>query len=160
MDGQKFLIDSRDKANLLNKFFQSVFSPTSTMHQTRTQSPSISEKLDSIQLTVGEVTVVLLGLDPNKACGPDNIPHTLLKKAAVEIAPSLCKLFNISLSLGVVPAQWKHANVFPVFKKDDPTLAGTIDQSRCFASFPKSWSNALPYSIICNPYSIIYSMAS
>ena len=66
---------------------------------------------------------VLLSLDPNKGCGPDNIPGFLLKNTAAEIAPSLCKIFNLSLSHGVVPVLWKRAIVTPVFKKDDPTLA-------------------------------------
>ena len=39
------------------------------------------------------------------------------------ITPSLTRLFNISLSLGVVPTKWKRANITPVFKKDDPTLS-------------------------------------
>jgi hypothetical protein len=39
------------------------------------------------------------------------------------IAPSLCHIYNLSLSQGVVPACWKLANVTPVFKKDDPTPA-------------------------------------
>ena len=41
---------------------------------------------------------------------------------ANEIAPSLCRLFNQSLSLGVVPSKRKFANVSPVYKKEDPTL--------------------------------------
>ena len=40
-----------------------------------------------------------------------------------KIPPSLCKIFNLSLSHAVVPVLWKRANVTPVFKKDDPTLA-------------------------------------
>ena len=53
---------------------------------------------------------------------PDGIPARILKELANEIAPSLCKLFNQSLSLGVVATKWKFANVTPVYKKDDPTL--------------------------------------
>ena len=33
------------------------------------------------------------------------------------------RLFNMSLSLGVVPINWKHANITAVFKKDDPSLS-------------------------------------
>ena len=65
----------------------------------------------------------LKNLDPKKACGPDGIPGMLLKTTAREIAPSPCRLFNMSLSLGSVPASWKRANVTPVFKKDNPSLA-------------------------------------
>jgi hypothetical protein len=39
------------------------------------------------------------------------------------IAPSLTRLFNMSLSLGVVPINWKRANITAVFKKDDPSLS-------------------------------------
>ena len=126
-DGHKLVTDSRDRANILNKFFSSVFNPASTASlPPSARSPSgIGEVLDSIELIVSEVREVLLSLDPKKACGPDNIPGSLLKNIniAAEIAPSLCKIFNLSLSHGVVPALWKRANVSSVFKKDDPTLA-------------------------------------
>ena len=110
-------------ANALNKFFHSVSNPReekSTMpYVTSTPSKDI---LSDIKLTEYEVIEVLRQLDPNKACGPDCIPSRLLLELADVIAPSLSDLFNMSLSLGVVPAQWKRANITPVFKKDDPTL--------------------------------------
>ena len=103
-----------------------MFNLASTASPTLSALPSsgVGEKLDSIELTASEVREVLLSLDPNKASGPDNIPGSLLKNTAAEIAPSLCKIFNLSLSHRVVPVLWKRANVTPVFKKDDPTLAG------------------------------------
>ncbi|XP_068697553.1 uncharacterized protein [Montipora foliosa] len=118
IDGHKLVTDIRDRANILNKFFSSVFNPTSTASPTLSAPPSsgVGEKLDSIELTASEVREVLLSLDPSKACGPDNIPGSLLKNTAAEIAPSLCKIFNLSLSHGVVPVLWKRANVTPVFK--------------------------------------------
>ena len=124
-DGHKLVTDIQDGANILNKFFSSVFNPASTASPTLSAPPfsGVREKLDSIELTASEVREVLLSLDPNKASGPDNIPGSLLKNTAAEIAPSLCKIFNLSLSHGVVPVLWKRANVTPVFKKDDPTLA-------------------------------------
>ena len=54
---------------------------------------------------------------------PDKIPARLLVEFACVIGPSLCELFNMSLVLGVVPCKWKEANITPVFKRDDPTLA-------------------------------------
>ena len=65
---------------------------------------------------------VLADIDENKAHGPDNIPGRLLKGTAPEIASSVCRLFNLSLSLGKFPDQWKLASVCPVYKSDDPTL--------------------------------------
>lgn len=52
----------------------------------------------------------------------DGIPSRLLINVADEIVPSLCKLLNLSLSLGIMPVNWKLANIMPVFKKDDPKL--------------------------------------
>ena len=122
---KKLVTDSRDSSNILNKFFSSVFNPASMASPPLSAllSSGVGEKLDSIELTISEVKEVLLSLDSNKARGPDNIPGSLLKNTAAEITPSLCKIFNLSLSHGVVPVLWKRANVTPVFKKDDPTLA-------------------------------------
>ncbi len=62
---------------------------------------------------------ILNSLDTNKATGPDEIPARLLKNTAAIVAPSLCKLFNKSLQHGIVPRDWKLANVVPVYKKND-----------------------------------------
>ena len=80
-DGHKLVTDSRDRGNILNTFFSSVFNPASTTSPPLSALPlsGVGEELDSIELTVSEVREVLLSLDPNKACGPDNIPGSLLK---------------------------------------------------------------------------------
>ncbi|CAB4018957.1 Hypothetical predicted protein, partial [Paramuricea clavata] len=122
-DNQSFITDSRDKANLLNSFFHSVFSPAQATTTTSNLPFSSDTALSNIQLTENEVFKALDGLDPSKACGPAGIPGKVLKMTANIIAPSLCYIYNLSLSQGVVPACWKLANVSPVFKKDDPTLA-------------------------------------
>ena len=63
---------------------------------------------------------MLEALDVRKATGPDKIPTKLLTKTISVIAPSLCKLFNKSLSAGgSFPQNWKEANVVPVFEKDE-----------------------------------------
>ena len=55
--------------------------------------------------------------------GPVFILGGLLKTTASEVAQSLFRIFNLSLSLGQVPANWKSANISPVFKKDDANLS-------------------------------------
>ena len=66
--------------------------------------------------------MLLSTLNPYKATGPDNLSGRILKECAIELAPSLTALFNLSLSSGNVPDLWKTANVTPVFKKGDPSL--------------------------------------
>ena len=62
---------------------------------------------------------VLLSLDITKASGPDKINPRLLKEGARELAPSLVRLFNISVTSCQIPAIWKLAHVIPIFKKGD-----------------------------------------
>ena len=65
------------------------------------------------------MTKQLEALDTSKAIGPDGIPTRILKDFARELAPSVTYLFNKSLLTGTVPAEWKLANIIPVFKKGD-----------------------------------------
>ena len=39
----------------------------------------------------------------------------------MELAPSLTRLFNYSLSCGTLPIDWKTANVVPIFKSGEQT---------------------------------------
>ena len=40
-----------------------------------------------------------------------------LRKLLSELITPLAKLFNLSLEEGVVPSEWKEANITPLFKK-------------------------------------------
>ncbi len=66
-----------------------------------------------------DVMNVLRTLDNNKAHGPDGIPARLLTETASQISSSLCELFYKSLRSGIVPFDWKLANVVPVYKRGD-----------------------------------------
>ena len=59
----------------------------------------------------------LSSLNPNKACGPDQIPPWFLKTFAADIAPILTNIFQDSIDSGTVPHRWKEADVGAVFKK-------------------------------------------
>ena len=50
---------------------------------------------------------VIKGPHPSKASGPDLINPWLLKEAVHQLKCSLYKLFNLSLSIGVLPSDWK-----------------------------------------------------
>ena len=53
----------------------------------------------------------------DKAPGDDGITPKFFKEAADEIAEPLTEIFNKSVSEGVVPQDWKIANVAAIFKK-------------------------------------------
>ena len=56
--------------------------------------------LPALLSLMDEVMECLSELDTTKACGPDKIPARLVKECSKQIAPSLCSLFNHSLSIG------------------------------------------------------------
>ena len=74
--------------------------------------------LVSVTLFIGLHGVVKL-LKPNKASGPDMMPNRV---SAIKIAPFLVMLFQASLDQGIVPKEWKHAYVSPIYKKGDRSL--------------------------------------
>ena len=100
-----------DIANLLNRYFYSVFQPSHSNNDEHTLSNSTddsitkSDVISNTTLTSEEVYYVLAALDENKATGPDKIPAKLLKICASSVCSSLCVLFNKSLSLGKLPCE-------------------------------------------------------
>lgn len=112
--------DPVNKANILNKQFESVFSPPqplSLKHLCSKLLTSPSTIMGNIHVTPDGVDKLLLGLSPHKASGPDEISPRILKVLHQELAPVLCHIFNLSLETGIVPKDWKKATVAPVFKK-------------------------------------------
>ena len=72
-----------------------------------------------------DVQRVCNGLSSQAAAGPDGIPAICLKKGGTTLFKILAKLYNLSLTTGVVPHQWKEAYITPIWKgkgspKDQP----------------------------------------
>ena len=75
--------------------------------------------MDSITISHRGVMNSINRLNEKKASVPDKIPIIILKRncETVETIPQC--IFQFSLNTGVVPADWKTANVVPIFKKRD-----------------------------------------
>ena len=122
----ELITDTIGKANALNSQFQSVFTqetPLTEDHKTPKLYPDISD----INFTTPGVLKLLQELDPSKACGPDMLAPTVLKELALTIAPALTDLFNRSYRSGVMPDDWRDANVVPAYKKGKKTRDNDIE---------------------------------
>ena len=75
--------------------------------------------LNSIQISISEVRVVRLDLDVTKAVGPDSLSPRVLRESADKLSPSLCGIFNKSLSSGILPSGFKEANIISTHKKEN-----------------------------------------
>jgi hypothetical protein len=70
-------------------------------------------------LSIEGVQKLLQKLNPQKACGPDQIPARILRDLADVIAPPLTLIFQKSLDEGNIPNDWRTANVTAIFKKGE-----------------------------------------
>ena len=73
----------------------------------------------SIVFSENIVLEKLQNLSINKFPGPDDINSRILVELAKSVAPSLSVLFQNSYDTGIVPSDWKRANITPIYKKDD-----------------------------------------
>ena len=115
--------DPVKKAKLINNQFDSVFSNPSPKINANFSENDRLPTLSQIKINSRGILKLLTSLDPNKAIGPDSVPVKFLKLCAYEIADIYQVLFQASLDQGVVPPDWKEANIMPLFKKGDKTLA-------------------------------------
>ena len=86
-------------------------------------STSLYPDMPDIQVTTPGVLKLLSQVDVRKSMGPDGISQWILKGTSHEVAPILTFIFNQSLSSGVVPQDWRLANIFALHKKGPKDLA-------------------------------------
>ena len=87
-------------------------------------SPSSVSYPEELLCTESGVYDLVASLDVSKASGQDGISARMLKATACSIAPSLTKLFNLSLQSSTIPSVWKKSLVVPIPKNSemkDPT---------------------------------------
>ena len=136
--------DTKTKANLFNEQFNSVFTPKDPLSLSRLAKMRVQDLksagglspntdtdpeqdttkcMPEISISENGLLKLLKNLKPGKAAGPDGLKPLLLKELGEEIAPILKIIYERSLQTGKLPADWTKANVMPVFKKGDKSLA-------------------------------------
>jgi hypothetical protein len=111
------------RANILNEQFSLVFNRNEDTNNIKDKGTSPHIRMPDINITTPGVAKLLRNLNIHKATGPDNLPTRLLKTVASQIAPALTTFFQASVAQGKIPSQWKSANVVPIYKKGDRSIA-------------------------------------
>ena len=112
-----------------NKFFCSIGSEA-TKHYGEVVLPDITVPPSPFEFLIDDIDCdfiykYLCHLPNTTPLDLAEIDNFLLKIAALEIAPCLAHIFNLSLESGILPDLWKMASVTPVFKgKGNQTSCG------------------------------------
>ena len=105
---------------VLNEYFSSVFTTEdiSSFPVPFTKfEGNKSEHLGQLFVTPEMIPKKIKTMKDNKSLGVDGIPPKLLSEIVEQISIPLAKVFNMSLEEGIVPSEWKEANITPLFKK-------------------------------------------
>ena len=110
-----------EKAEEFNGQFTGVFSKNE-----HTQVPLLDRSapfMNDIAVSKDGVIKLLKSLNPSKALGPDELHPRVLKELATELCPVFAHRFQQSIDTGEIPKEWSLANICPLFKKSDRSLA-------------------------------------
>ena len=109
----------KEMTDALNIYFSSVFT-LEDKNNLPVHEPLLADNIEyltNMLITLAMIVTKIKKLKDNKSPGIDGITPKLLKEIAEEISVPLAIMFNLSLHEGIVPREWKHANVVPIFKK-------------------------------------------
>ena len=123
-DGQ-LTSSEEETANEFNRYFSSVFSSDSQhiVSEIAEIVEAESNIISEIEFSRDKVFDMLNKIKIDSSPGPDEIYPKILYEVRYEILEPLCYLFNLSLSTGKLPYEWKEATVVPIYKKGDRSLA-------------------------------------
>ena len=106
-------------AEKLNEYFSSVFTREDIsilpVLETKFEGREF-DYLGQLIVTPTMVAMKIRDMKDNKSPGVDGIPPKLLLEIVEQISIPLATVFNLSLEEGIVPLEWKEANIIPLFK--------------------------------------------
>ena len=114
-----------DKCEVLNNFFSSVFTKENISDIPNFKyNGDIDNVLTTCSVSINEFEKALFNLNPNKSPGPDNVHPKFLKLCSKTLAKPFKIVFDLTLLDGVLPKEWKNAEIRPIFKKGDKSNPG------------------------------------
>ncbi len=100
--------------------FYARFDADKTTH-TESAPTAAAKEVSPLSLSVADVTRSLKRVNIRKAVGLDGIPGRVLRACAFQLAGIFTDIFNMSLSLSVVPSCFKKSTIVPIPKKNKIT---------------------------------------
>ena len=120
---KKVVTEDEEMAKILNDFFSSVFT-REDLNQIPEAEEMETDTLEEIRITAWKVRKKIRKLSRAAASGPDGIGPCILQELENELVEGLTLIFQRSIYAGVVPEDWRTANVTPIFKKGSKSDPG------------------------------------
>ena len=115
-DPNSIKFGDQDKAKILQKQFSNVFTL-----EPEDEVPKLPNRTNDatceINITNEMVNEEISKIKINKSCGPDEIQPVMLKELVEYVSGPIALLLNKTIKEGVIPKDWKQANVIPIYKK-------------------------------------------
>ncbi len=130
------------------------FEANNTAH-TESAPVAAAEEVSALSISLLNVIRSFPRVNIRKAVGPDGIPGCVLWACAFQLAEIFIDMFNVSLSLSVVPSSLKKSTIVPIPKKNKITclndwrpVALTPIFSKCFEKLIRDYiCSVLPASL-------------
>ena len=84
----------------------------------------------------------------SKSPGPDGLSPTLLRSSRHEIVDVLTHMFNNIVNEGIIPEQWKGANIVPIPKVSHPEAPGDYRPISILSALGKAFERILARHIL------------
>lgn len=112
----------QEKANILNEQLASIFTKEDK-NNILEKGPLPFTSMRNISISDSSVRESIKRLNKKKASGPNKMPITFLIHVQTIniITPVISVVFQQSLDRGEISANWKNANIVPIYKKGDRT---------------------------------------
>jgi hypothetical protein len=115
LDNDTSYTSETEKAEILNKYFVSVF--TEDDNNLPIFYKNITTELKHCIFTPEIVKKALKCLKPCFSSGPDKLPSFFIKKLSNFICMPLTTIFEVSFRTHKLPAAWLQSNIIPIHKK-------------------------------------------
>ena len=116
--------DSAAKAEVLNKFFRSVFTQEDQERLPAFEKRPCSRELTHLNITSEDVKQFFGKLNTSKSPGPDGLHPRVLVELTDQLIAPLKTILCRSLIEGQLPQDWKDGNITPIFKKGKRHILG------------------------------------
>lgn len=126
LDDDNVLTNDGGIAECMNEYSASVFTAENLVNFPSFDQVIKGKDLSLLHCSPEDVSKIVSELKPRKSPGPDSIHPMILKKYVCTLAPSLSDVFNTSYASGMLPQNWKFADITLCIRKVLKTIERTI----------------------------------